>query len=139
MFVPSWLLVLAAVVAVTSTVEGFSLSPFSSSMIRPTTTSSSSRATVMALHMAEQEKQVESAFMPPEEASADDDDDDDEEIPLDKVETLGRGAAKVSLKIIRECGEVPCKLLETYKMSFFYRLSRLNGENEKEARPLLHP
>jgi hypothetical protein len=101
MFPPAAVLLFAVVVvAVTTTAGAFS----PALMIRPRTTrgadsiSSTRAAFIMALHMVEKEKQVESAFMPPPEDASEEQDEDDE-IPLEKVETLGRGAAKVRYKI----------------------------------------
>jgi hypothetical protein len=87
-----------------TTVDAFSPALNAPPMIyRPTVatradrSSSSARATAfMALHMAaDKEKQVESAFMPPPDDASEEKESDDDEIPLDKVETLGRGAARV--------------------------------------------
>ena len=57
----------------------------------------SARCTGLTIrHMSEGNK--ESAFIPLEQEDKNDDenDDDEDEIPLEAVETLGRGAAKVS-------------------------------------------
>jgi hypothetical protein len=49
----------------------------------------------LSLRWAAAEEKTESAYVAPG-GNTSEDDDDEEDVPLDKIESLGRGAAKVS-------------------------------------------
>jgi hypothetical protein len=81
------------------------------------------------------EETAEAVFIPPPEATEDDTEEDDDDVPLEVVESLGKGAAKVSFECLcRKRGSCKSGISQLLYSIFFKMESRQSEESARAER-----